>query len=175
VRTRLRWLVAAVASMGIFVLSAWRGSQYGATSWWYVPGYLGLTTAACALLTALRFPRRAAAWALVAGGATAIVGLFWAFVLWAIGAEAYTGAGYGALLLVSLAAGVAALFVVAAVLRGRMHSIITAETLTLTLVLAAAAIEAFAYEDGDGNVVGLTLIFAVVLGFALWRARAEPG
>jgi hypothetical protein len=41
--------------------------------------------------------------------------------------------------------------------------------------LAAAAIEAFAYEDGDGNEVRLTLIFAVVLGFAIWRARAEPG
>ena len=174
-RSRLRWWAAAAAGVGVFVLSAWRGSQYGATSWWYVPVYLGLTTAACALLTALRFPRRAATWALVAGGATAIVGLFWAFVLWAVGGEAYTGAGYGALLLVSLAAGIAALAVVAAVLRGRTHSIVRAETLTLTLVVAAAAIEAFAYEDGDGNEVGLTLVFAVVLGFALWRARAEPG
>jgi len=175
VRHRLGWLLFAAAGLGLFVLSAWRGSEYNATTWWYVPVYLGLTTAACALLTALRFPRRAATWALAAGGATAIVGLFWAFVLWAVGGEAYTGAGYGALLLVSLAAGIAALFIVAAVLRGRQRSIVTAETLTLALVVAAAAIEAFAYEDGDGNEVGLTLIFAVVLGFALWRARAEPG
>ena len=174
-KRRLPWLLAAVAGAGLFVLSAWRGSKYGASTWWYVPAYIGLTTAVCALLTAIRFPRRAATWALVAGGATAIVGLFWAFVLWAVGGEAYTGAGYAALLLVSLAAGVAALFVVRAAFLGRLRSVAWGVTLTLALVLAAAAVEAFAYEDGDGNEVGLTLIFAVVLGFALWRVRAEPG
>jgi len=57
-------LLFATAGLGLFVLSAWRGSKYNATTWWYVPVYLGLTTAACALLTALRFSRRAATWAL---------------------------------------------------------------------------------------------------------------
>jgi hypothetical protein len=103
------------------------------------------------------------------------VALLGAFVLWAAGGEASTGVNYVALLVVSLAAGAAGLTVVRAVARRNPRLTEATELLTIALVLIAALLEAFAYEDGDGNLVGLTLVPAVVLAFAIWRLRAEPG
>jgi len=172
VGTRVRlWLLSLVGA-GLFAVSAvaWTDTA----TWWDVPGYLGMATAICAGFAALRFPRRAATWALVAGGATGIGGLFWAYILWIGATEGGGGAGYWALALVSLAAGIAGALVVRAAARGRVRATARAEILTLTLVLVAALIEAFAYEEGDGGLVGLTLIPAIVLGFALRQLRNEP-
>jgi hypothetical protein len=171
---KCQWSIVAVG-VAAFGLAAWLGSDYNASSWWYVPAYVGLTTAVCATFAALRFPRRAATWAVIAGGVTGIAGLFWGFLLWVFGAEAADGYAYVALLVISLAVGASGLTVVRAVARRQRHVVAAAEAITLALVLAAAGLEAFAYEDGDGNLVGLTLIPAVMLGFARWRLRAEPG
>jgi hypothetical protein len=173
-RRKPLWLLAlaGTALLGI-TLALW--GDAGTDTWWYVPGYLGLTTAICGALAALGFPRRGLTWAVLAGGATGLAGLLWAFVLWVAGGDADTGPGYVALLLVSLAVGAGGLTVLRAAAGRRRQLTEAAELLTVVLLLvAAAALEAFGFEEGDGNLVGLTLIPAVVLAFALWQLRAEP-
>jgi hypothetical protein len=176
-RKRL-WLLS-LAGVGLFavsaVLSALSAAVWTATEgWWEVPACVGLATAICAALPPLRFGGRAGIWGAVAGGATGIAALFWAFILYVAGTDAYDGASYSALLLVSFGAGIAGLLVVPAAASGRARVMATAEISALALVLTAALIEAIRYEDGDGGFIGLTLIPAVVLGFALWQLRNEP-